>query len=115
MDEHKDIIEEKLCKEIESIKDKLRGGGDINETDAKKLDLFYHILKSKVGYETTKQEKEMYGMGGMSYENRRGYSGAYSMDMGPGNSGRYGRSMAQGYSGHYPMMPEPYYYEGRQW
>lgn len=112
MDEHKDIIEEKLCKEIESIKDKLRGGGDINESDAKKLDLFYHILKSKVGYEYM---KEQYGMGGMSYENRRGYSGAYSMDMGPGNSGRYGRSMAQGYSGHYPMMPEPYYYEGRQW
>lgn len=114
MDEHRDIIEEKLCKEIESIKEKLRGGGDINESDAKKLEIFYHTLKSKTGYEEMK-EKQQYGMGGMSYENRRGYSGAYSMDMGPGNSGRYGRSMAQGYSGHYPMMPEPYYYDGRQW
>lgn len=60
------------------------------------------------GYESM---KEQYGMGGMSYENRRGYI----MDGGPGYSGRYGRSMTQGYSGHYPMMPEPYYYEGRQW
>lgn len=114
MDEHKDIIEEKLCKEIEEIKEKLRNGGKISESDAQRLDLLYHTLKSKAGYESMKG-KDQYGMGGMSYENRMGYSGAYSMDMGPGSPGRYGRSMAQGYSGHYPMIPEPYYYEGRQW
>lgn len=116
MGEYKDIIEEKICKEIDEIKEKLRGGGDISESDMKRLDLLYHTLKSKAGYEEKKYAE--YDMGGMSYANRSGnggYSGRYSRDMGPGASGRYSRDMGPGYSGHYPMPAMPYYYEERQW
>lgn len=114
MGEYKDIIEEKLCKEIETIKERLRSSSDVAESDIKKLDLLYHTLKSKTGY-----ENGMMNMGGMSYENRSGnsygYSGRYSRDMGPGGSGRYSRDMGPGYSGHYPVTPMPYYYDERQW
>lgn len=113
MGEYKDIIEEKLCKEVDTIKEKIRSSSDISESDLKRLDLLYHTLKSKSGY-----ENGMAGMGGMSYETRSGnggYSGRYSRDMGPGASGRYSRDMGPGYSGHYPMAPAPYYYDERQW
>lgn len=124
MGERKDILEEKMCKELETLEEKYRGGsGELSETDVKKIDMLYHALKSKATYEAMKESGE-YGMsyasrGGYSgnggYSGYSGYSGRNSRDMGPGNSGRYSRDMGPGYSGHYPVAPMPYYYDERQW
>lgn len=100
-----EVLEQKLCKELESLEDKYRGGKELDETDLKRMDLIYHTLKSKATYDAMKMSEE-YNMSGASYEYRGGYSGR-SMD--PGYSGY------RGYSGHYPMMPRPYYDIERQW
>jgi len=68
------------------------------------MDLIYHTLKSKAGYEKMtmgpEYGQEMSGTYGRSYADQ-----PMSMGMGRGYSG-------DGYSGHY--MPYPYYPE-RRW
>ena len=102
-----EILEQKLCKELDTLEDKYRSGAELSENDLKRIDMLYHALKNKAKYEGEKEAEE-YNMHSMSYENRGGYSGRRSSrDMGPNG----------GNSGHYPMMPNnPYYYDmDRQW
>lgn len=99
-------LEQKLCKELDTLEDKYRSGAELSENDLKRLDILYHTLKNMTKYEGEKEAQE-YSMRSMSYENRGGYSGRnYSRDMGP---------VGGGYSGHYPMMQRPRYEMDWQW
>lgn len=97
-----EILEQKMCKELDELEEKYMGGGELTETDLKRMDILYHTLKNKAKYENEKMNAYGYsGEGG--YSGYGGYSGRnYSRDMGPGNSG------------HYPMMPR-YYEPERPW
>lgn len=106
MGKKNEILEQKMCKEIETIEEKYRGGAEMSDVDLKRLDLLYHTLKSKATYDAMAEAKEMEMRGGMSHMDRSyddGYSGRRSMDNGPG------------YSGHYPPMMPMQYYADRRW
>lgn len=133
-DKQYEILEQKMCKELEMIEAKYRQNprSDMDVQDLEKVDKLVHALKSLSTYKAMKEAEE-YGEEGFS-----GYSGE------GGNSGRRGRSpvtgryvsrdggasFADGYSrgyseamsqmsqaqggnsGHYPMMNE---YGPRRW
>ena len=110
-----EILEQKMCKELDTLEEKYRQGVEMSIQDLEKIDKLYHALKSMATYNAMK-EAEAYGQGGDSpqdgYSGRRGRGpdGRYmSRDMGPHMSGNYD----DGYSGHYPMYPRDYY--PRQW
>lgn len=88
-----DILEQKMCKEVEILEKKYETtAGDLDINDLKKLDLLYHTLKSKAGYEKAVYEASEYGYENGQMSGRRGYSGRMS--------------------GHYP---ESEYYPPRRW
>lgn len=89
-------LEKAMCKELEAIEQKVKGGAEMTVQDLDKADKLAHALKSLAAYRAM-HESEMYGMSGA-----RGRDGRYmSRDMGPG------------YSGHYP--PYGYGYPERNW
>lgn len=90
-------LEKAMCSELESIEKKLNGG-EMSETDLKRIDMLAHAMKSIATYKAMK-EAEDYERG-MSGRRGRGMDGRYmSRDYGP-------RSYDDGYSGRwYP--PEP--------
>ena len=84
-----DILEHKMCKEVEMIEEKHKAGtAEMSLDDLKKLDLLYHTLKSKAtydamkdaenyGYEREQSGRSMPRMSGHYYDERDGYSGGY--------------------------------------
>lgn len=87
-----DILEQKMCKEIELIESKYQANPQMEMSiqDLDKLDKLYHALKSKATYEAMKdaEDYEMTGysgrrgrvpMSGNSYAD--GYSRGYSEAM----------------------------------
>ena len=101
------ILEQKLCKEIELIENKYQNNaGEMAIQDVEKLDKLYHTLKSMATYNAMKEAEE-YGEGGMSGRRGRGSDGRYvSRDSGESYSDGYerGYSEAMNHSGHrYPM------------
>lgn len=110
-----DVLEQKMCKELEIIENKYRQNENMEMTvqDLEKVDKLYHALKSMATYYAMKgadeYEQGFSGEGrydGNSGRRGRGMDGRYvSRDMGPQMSGGYD----DGYSGHYPMYPHPGY------
>lgn len=110
-----EILEQKMCKELDGLEEKYQGGQELSESDLKRMDILWHALKSKATYDAMKEAKEYEMQGGMSYDNRGGNSYANRSYNDGGYSGRRSMEMGPGYSGHYPpMMPMPYYND-RQW
>lgn len=119
-----EILEQKMCKELETLEEKFRGGAEMSMQDLEKIDKLYHALKSKATYDAMKEAEEGYGENGFSgYSGMRGrnaYTGRYmSRDSGnsyaDGYSQGYSEAMSQmsnaannGNSGHYPMIPPQY-------
>lgn len=111
-----EILEQKMCKELENLEEKFRGGGDMSMQDLEKIDKLYHALKSMTTYNAMKEAEDYEGMSG-GYSGRRGRdasTGRYvSRDSGnsytDGYSRGYSEAMSQmnnnGNSGHYPMYP----------
>lgn len=98
-----ELLEQKMCHEIEIIEDKYKNGNaELSMDDLKKLDLLYHALKSKATFDAMK-EAEGYGysdqMSGRSYPRM---SGTYREDRGPAWNGY----PAGGYSGN-GWQPHP--------
>lgn len=89
-----DILEHKMCKELELLEKKYEtSAAELSIEDLKKMDLLYHTLKSKATYDAMKNANE-YGYDQMS--GRNGYSGRMS--------------------GHYPPDGPDYYpYPPRRW
>ena len=78
-----DMLEEKMCKELDMLEDKYRNGMELAEADLKRIDCLAHALKSLATYKAMREAEEYGEMSG-----RRGRSmttGRYiSRDMDPG-------------------------------
>ena len=86
-----DILEQKLCKELEMIESKyMNNAGEMSIQDLEKIDKLYHALKSKATYEAMK-EAENYGSGD-GYSEKRGNSSSEYAD---GYSKGYSEAMNQ--------------------
>lgn len=106
-----DILEQKMCKELDNLEDKLRNGADMTMQDLEKIDKLYHALKSKATYDAMK-DAEGYGEGGMSGYRGRAANGRYvsrdEASYADGYSQGYSEAMNQmGNSGRYPMPYPP--------
>lgn len=103
-------LEKAMCKELEAIEQKLKGGTEMSETDLKRVDLLAHAMKSLATYTAMKEAEEYDEEGKMSGRRGRAMNGRYvSRDYGP-------QSYDDGYSGHYPYPPTMGYgYRGRNW
>lgn len=113
-----EILEQKMCKEIELIENKyMNSNGEMAIQDLEKLDKLFHTLKSMATYYAMKEAEE-YTEGGMSGYRGRAANGRYvSRDSGESYSEGYdrgyseamnrmsGRNGGDGYSGHYYMPP----------
>ena len=98
-----DILEQKLCKEIELIENKYaNGNGEMAIQDVEKLDKLYHTLKSKATYDAMKEAEEYEDLG---LSGRRGHD-VFSEGYDRGYSEAMHRMHNDGNSGHYyPHMP----------
>jgi hypothetical protein len=115
-----EMLEQKMCKELDMLEEKMRTGGEMSIQDLDKIDKLYHALKSMATYNAMKEAEE-YGYSEDGMSGRRGRDAS---------TGRYisrddGRSYTDGYSrgyseamnqmnnsGHYPPMPD---YTPRRW
>lgn len=110
-----EALEKAMCKEMEAIEQKLKGGTEMSVQDLDRIDKLAHAMKSLTTYKAMKEAEE-YGMsedGSMSGARGRSPMAGRYVSRDPGYSG-YGRSYDDGYSGHYPMM-YPAYPEQRRW
>ena len=93
-----EFLENKLCRELDSLEEKYRSGADMSEGDLRRAEMVTHTLKSLATYDAMKEAKEMnsYRMDPMrSRDSMNSMNGMNSM--------RYG------YSGeHFPYRPADY-------
>ena len=94
-----ETLEKAMCKELETIEQKLKSGTEMTTADLDKADKLVHALKSLATYSAMKEAEEEYN----EFEGMSGYRGRAT-------NGRYvsrddGGSYADGYSHGY--------YEGR--
>jgi len=118
-----EALEKAMCKELETLEQKLKGSAEMSIQDLDKVDKLAHAMKSLATYKAMKEAEEEYGEGEEGFSGRRGRAanGRYvSRDGGSsysdGYSQGYAEAMSQmngGNSGHYPMMPP--YYPGRRY
>lgn len=118
-----EALEKAMCKELETLEQKLKGTAEMSVQDLEKVDKLAHAMKSLATYKAMKEAEEEYGEGEEGFSGRRGraMNGRYvSRDGGSsysdGYSQGYAEAMSQmngGNSGHYPMMPP--YYPGRRY
>lgn len=113
-----ELLEAKLCKELDLLQEKYRTGAEMSEGDLRRIDLLAHSIKSLATYGAMKEAEEAkYGpMGGNSYNNS--YTNSYM------NSGTnaYNQSQRDGMN-HYMSRESypntsgymPYYPEDRRW
>ena len=109
---HENLMK-KLCKELETMEEKYKSGGEMSVQDLDKIDKLTHSLKSLKVFEEMEESQEM-----QSYARRSSY--AYGNPIynsyadGSYGNGSYARGMSRemdpGMSGHYA----PYYPE-RRW
>lgn len=105
--EKKDILEEKMCSELEMLRNKYEATGkELEEKDLQRMDMLWHALKSKATYEAMVERQEEMEMGGEGMSGRRmrnpntGRFMSRSQD-----GGMYGR-MTSGYYPPYPPSPD---------
>ena len=107
-----EILEYKMCKELDAIEEKLQNGAEMSMQDLEKIDKLYHALKSKATYDAMK-DAEGYEDRGMSGYRGRAANGRYvsrdNENYTDGYSQGYSEAMNQmGHSGQYPMYPRRY-------
>ena len=108
------ILEEKMCKELESLEEKYRtSNSEMTVQDLEKIDKLYHALKSKATYEAMKEYDENDDFEGVSGRRGRDGMGRYiSRDMSHEMSRRdWPNYQRDEWSGHYypPMYYPPNY------
>lgn len=54
-----ELLEAKLCKELDLIEEKYRNGAEMGEGDLRRVDLLAHALKCLAGYAEKKEAEEM--------------------------------------------------------
>lgn len=97
-----EALEKAMCKELEAIEQKIKGGTEMSETDLKRIDMLAHAMKSLATYKAMKEAEEYeYPEDGMSGRRGRAMNGRYvSRDPGP-------MMYDGGYSGYYPHPYPP--------
>lgn len=109
-----EVLEKKMCMELEAIEQKLQAGAEMTETDLKRADMLAHAMKSLATYTAMKEyDEEDYSGGDISGRRGRGMNGRYvSRDGGSSYADGYSRgySEAMNQSGHwnYPTAPDYY-------
>ncbi len=94
------VLEDKMCKELELIEEKYKGGAEMSEVDLKRVDMLAHALKSLATYKAMKEADEYGYENNMSGRGRDSMGRYTSRDMDPH------MSYDDGYSGYYmPRMP----------
>lgn len=110
------ILEQKMCKELELLEEKYRGGADMAPQDLDRIDKLYHALKSKATYDAMKEAEEGYDDGLSGRRGRSVMTGRYmSRDGGESYAEGYSRGYSEAMnqmngennSGHYPMGGYP--------
>lgn len=98
-----EFLENKLCRELDSLEEKYRSGADMSEGDLRRAEMLTHTLKSLATYDAMKEAKEM-----NSYNNSYGRMNLMnSRDFMNSMNGM--NSMRYGYSGeHFPYRPADY-------
>lgn len=101
-------LEKALCKELDILEQKFRGGADMTPQDLERIDKMAHAMKSLATYKAMKEAEE-YESAGNGMSGRRDAYGRYmSRDGGrsyaDGYSQGYAAAMSQ-MSGHYPYPP----------
>lgn len=94
-----DILEQKMCHELEEISGRLLAGQDMTTQDLDRIDKLFHALKSMATYRAMKEAGEHESEGYSGYRNQSGM-----------NRRSYDKGYSQGYaegqmSGHYPTPP----------
>lgn len=103
-----EMLEKKMCMELEAIEQKLQGGTEMSVQDLEKIDKLAHAMKSLATYKAMKEAEEYGDEGEMSGRRGRGMNGRYmSRTEGP-------RSYDDGWSGRHPM-PDYWRYNGPTW
>lgn len=103
-----EALEKEMCKELEAIEQKLKGGTEMSLQDLEKVDKLAHAMKSLATYKAMKEAEEGYSEDGMSGRRGRGMNGRYvSRDGGSSYEEGYsqGYSEAMNQSGRFPMYP----------
>ena len=108
-----EILEKKMCKELQNLEDKYANGAEMSEGELRKADMLVHALKSLATYRAMVEADEPEEEGFSGRRGRSPVTGRYvSRDGGSsytdGYSQGYSEAMAQmqnGNSGHYPMPP----------
>ena len=100
-------LEKALCKEMEAIEQKIKGGAEMSVQDLDKVDKLAHAMKSLATYKAMKEAEEYDSEMGMSGARGRNPMNGRYISRDPGYGGYDG-----GYSGHYPMYPA---YPERRW
>lgn len=83
-----EILEQKMCKELDAIEEKYRGGADMTTQDLDKIDKLAHSLVSLMKYNMLKETEEYSEDGRMQNMSGRPYPPRMSYDM-RGMSGTY--------------------------
>ena len=94
-------LEKALCKELEVIEQKLKGGAEMSAQELDKVDKIVHAMKSLVTYEAMKEADEYSEnmSGGMSGYRGRAMNGRYvSRDMDQSYADGYSRGYEEGRS-----------------
>lgn len=105
-----EALEKAMCKELEILEQKFKGGSEMTVQELDKIDKLTHAMKSLAAYKAMKEAEE-YEMEGMSGRRGRGMNGRFVSRAG-GNS--YAEGYSQGYSeammqsGHWPMPYQSY-------
>lgn len=100
-----ELLENKLCKELDLLEEKYRTGAEMSEGDLRRIDLLTHAIKSLATYSAMKEAEEARSY--MSHD--RGYE----TDMSYGN-----RNMDRFVSrdNYHPLgNMQPYYPQDRRW
>lgn len=90
-----EVLEKKMCKELEAIEQKLESGQEMSIQDLEKADKLAHAMKSLATYKAMKEAEE-YEMDGMSGRRGRGADGRY-VSRTPANMS-YADAYSRGYS-----------------
>lgn len=99
-----EILEQKMCKELETLEDKYRGGEQMSMQELEKIDKLYHALKSMATYNAMKEAEEYENDGFSGRRGRSSVTGRYvSRDDGSG----YADGYSQGYSEAMTQMHPP--------
>ena len=103
-----ELLEKEMCKELEAIEQKLKGGTEMSTADLEKIDKLAHAMKSLATYKAMVEAEDGYSDdNAMSGRRGRAMNGRFvsrtgSNSYADGYSRGYAEAMNQ--SGHWPMQ-----------